>query len=276
MPPESSIAPPARFLTERLDTLRARCFAHNRPIHIGDGLTFATSGRWHVLSEECNGADKWPASRSMGQPGLWKWVQNGALPHRVFEIPAWVVSDQPEDDRLDASGPAAFESLVAWALETRDGRVPPGWLMPAADTVKSWIPRGALTVQAKGHVRQGELILRPDCWALRMPVVPSLAEDLPEPRRLALEGLVHEAQRHWAMVRLGVPADASPASLMAEVDITGAPHSELLFSAGLDALRHLVAWLVETADVLADPTVAIVCLAPGGDNNPSSVERKTS
>ena len=39
-------------------------------------------------------------------------------------------------------------------------------------------------------------------------------------------------------------------------------------------LRHVVAWLVETADVLADPTVVIAGLVFGGDN-PNPNERNT-
>jgi hypothetical protein len=236
-------------------------------------VTFAARGQWLVFAEPVNEANAWPVLRGLGEPGLWKLARNGVPPHRVFEIPSWVVSDRPDDDRLDESGPAPFAKLVDWAWETRASRVPAGWTAPAADLVQSWMPRGTLTVQAKGYVRQGELLLNDDHWALRMPILPRLTDDLPEPRRRALEELLTEAQRHWAMARLGVPADTTPAALVAEVDFTGAPHAELLFSAGLDVLRHLVAWLVETADVLADPAIALQSLAPGDNNNPT--ERKT-
>ena len=275
MPPEISIAPGTRLAACLLDSLREHGFVRDDRIYRREDLTFAVSGRWLVLSEPANGLAEPSLFRGMGQPGLWKWVQNGAPLHRVFEIPAWAVSDQFEDDRLDESGPAPIAKLLEWALETRCGRVPTGWLLPDLGLVKSWIPSGALTMQAKGYVRQGELIQRPDCWALRVPVLPRLAEDLPARRRRALEELVGEAQRHWAMVRIGASADTCSTTLVAEVDFTGAPHSEFLFSAGLDVLRHVVAWLVETADVLADASVAIACLAPGGDNNTSSAERKT-
>ena len=275
MSPETSITPRAPLPAHLLAPLREHGFVREGRVYRRDSLTFAASGWWFVLSEQANGLDERSLSRSLGQPGLWKWVRKGAPPHRIFEIPSWAVSDQPEDDRLDESGPAAFGKLLDWALETRFGRVPSGWTLPGADRVGSWIPRGGLTVQAKGCVRQGELILGPTRWALRLPVLPQLAGDLPAPRRRALEDLVSQAQRHWTMVRLGLTTDNDPNALVAEVDFTGAPHSELLFSAGLDVLRHVVAWLVETADVLADASVAIACLAPGGDNNTSRAERNT-
>jgi hypothetical protein len=77
------------------------------------------------------------------------------------------------------------------------------------------------------------------------------------------------------MVRVGVPKDAVPSALVAEVDFSGAPCSELLFSAGLDVLRHVVAWLAETADALGDPTIVITSLAPGSDNNTHNIQRRT-
>jgi hypothetical protein len=273
---KKNIAPRPILPAHLCDPLRERGFMQAGCVHRKEGLTLAASGRWYVLSEGANEPQEGALSRGMSQPGLWKWARDGAAPQRVFEIPCWAVSDQPEDDRLDTSGPAPFAKLLDWALETRFGRVPPGWLRPDPDLVASWVPHGALTVQAKGYVRQGELILDSARWALRIPIQPRLAEDLPEPRCHALEEeLVGEAQRLWAMARIGVPADTSPAALVAEVDFTGAPHSESLFSAGLDVLRHVVASLVETADVLADPSVAIACLAPGANNTNTKKEKTT-
>jgi hypothetical protein len=100
-----------------------------------------------------------------------------------------------------------------------------------------------------------------------MPILPPLSGSLPQARRLALEDLFAEVQAHWAMVRFGAPPANPAAGLIAEVDFSGAPHSELLFSAGLDALIHGVARLVEIAGVLSDPSVAIASLAPGSTNN---------
>lgn len=275
MLPETSNGSPVSLPAQVLNSLRERGFQPDGWSYRKEGLTVTALGRWYVLSEEADGPGNLALSGGQSQPGLWKYVHDGSSPRRRFEIPSWVVSVQPDDDRLDQSGPAPFERLLAWALETRLGRVPPGWQPPDKEMVRSWIAQGGLTVQAKGYVRQAELILQPDRWAVRTPILPPLGEVLSEPRRHALAELVAEAQRRWAMIRLVAPTDSKTAALIAEVDLSGAPHSELLFSAGLDVLRHVVAWLVETADVLADPEVVIACLAAGAVNNSSNLERKT-
>jgi hypothetical protein len=250
-------------------TLQERGFELDGLSYCKEGLTVSARGRWYVFCEEAKEPGNLRASPvGHSEPGFWKYVHDGALSQRLFEIPCWAVSVQPEVDRLDESGSVPFARLLAWALDTRCGRIPPDWRPPKGDLVRSWITPGGLTVQAKGYVRQTELALLPGRWALRTPVLASLADDLSAPRRLALMELVAEAQRRWAMVRLAVVGDSNDTALIAEVDFTGGPHSELLFSTGLDVLRHVVAWLVETAEVLADPNVAIVCLASGGDNSP--------
>ena len=50
-------------------------------------------------------------------------------------------------------------------------------------------------------------------------------------------------------------------AVFAEVDFTGAPPSRELFSAGLDSVRQVVAWLAETVELLADASVASELLA---------------
>jgi hypothetical protein len=275
MAAESNLSRPGSvFPAHMREPLRARGFVREGHVYKAGDLTLAASGRWFVLSDESGGSPETFSSGGVGAPGLWKWVQNHVPPHRIFEIPKWTVSDEPDSDRLDQSGPAPLLSLLDWAMATRSGRVPTDWALPEAGLARSWLPQGALTVQSKGCVRQGELLLRPGCWALRIPILLHLAGNLPEPRLRALAELAVDAQRRWAMVRLGFTAEAAPGALVAEVNFTGAPHSELLFSAGLDVLRQIVAWLVETADVLGDPSIAIASLAEGGDKNPSR-ERKT-
>lgn len=257
-----------------LNPLRERGFEPEGWSYRTKGLAFTARGRWYVLSDTANGPDDPSLPEELSQPGLWKWVHKGASAQRLFEFPCWAVSVQTESEPLDESGPAPFERLLNWALETRWGRVSPDWHSPEEALVRSWLAPGALTIQARGYVRQTELILQPGCWAIRVPILPPLAEQLPEPRRRALAALAAEAQRRWAMVRLSRPADFSLTGLVAEVDFSGAPHCELLFSAGLEVLRHVVAWLVETAEVLGDPEVLIECLAPGEHNN-SNQERST-
>lgn len=292
MPPEI-LAGACQPLPAHLAGTAMDCgFVRDGRFYRKDGLKLVLSAGWLELSDEGDvfqGKDLSPKGPSLaergrpgeadlsvpadlGQPGLWKWVWNGEPPHRVFELPVWAVSDPSEDNHLDGSGPASFCSLLSWALETRQGRVPAGWRPPDDELVRGWLPKGALTVGARGHLCQGESLLSPERWALRVPILPRLAEDLPEPRRRALAALAADAQRHWAMVRVGLSADTSPAALVAEVDFTGAAHCELLFSAGLDVLRHVVAWLAETAAVVGEPSIELESLAAGKHNNPN--ERK--
>jgi hypothetical protein len=241
-----------------------------RAYHLG-GLQFAWRERWLVLSEESLDAAELHPAGDLGQPGLWKHIPWAQPSRRVFEIPAWTVGDTSAADALEDGVAARPGQLLAWALATRKGQPPPAWQPPDAVCVRSWLPPGALTVQARGCVRQGELLLTPSRWALRFPILAQLPATLSEPRRHALSALAAETQARWAMVRVAVTAGTQPAAMIAEVDFTGAPPAELLFSAGVEVLRHVVAWLVETVEVLGDPQVEIQTLS--GNNNTQSKTR---
>ncbi|HOX04417.1 MAG TPA: hypothetical protein P5555_19325 [Candidatus Paceibacterota bacterium] len=268
MQPDPAIARPSRPSADLDGPLRECGFIRDGRMYRRDGATFAVSGQWLVLSEpiqEC--------APPLFGPGLWKTLSNGTPPRRVFEIPSWTaLGGQPGEGGQAELGPVPLATLLGWALAVRGGAVPAGWQPPAADVVRSWLPPGALTMRARGYVRQTEVILEPARWALRLPILPRLAEDLSEPRRRALEELSVEAQHRWGMVRTRMPGSPCGA-LEAEVDLTGAPHSEPLFLAGVDVLRHLFAWLAETAEALGDPSLAIVCLAPGGASPTTLTER---
>jgi hypothetical protein len=255
------------------DPLQARGFVFTGTGYEREGLRFDLAGRWLVLSEPPDPRHEFAPATGRHQFGLWKWAQNGAAPHRVFEIPSWVVARPAADDHFDDREVAPFARLLDWALESRLGRLPSAWQPPQREVVESWLPRGALTVQAKGLVRQGELTLRPDRWALGLPILPQLPNDLPEPRHRALRELLFEAQSRWAMLRFEFSAGTDQSALIGTVDFTGAPHSELLFSAGLDVLRHVVVSLVETAEVLAEASTAIASLSLDCNQNKPN-ERK--
>lgn len=247
------------------------------------GLTVRRQGRWLVLAEAPEASALPPAlPAALGQPagpGLWKWASGPAGPERRFEIPIWALAD----DGADAASPAlrapassGLAPILDWALATRLGHRPAGWNPPPADLVNSWLRRGGLTVQTRGHVRQGELCLTSARWAVRMPILPEVHMDLAPARRRALLAIAAEAQARWAMVRLGLaPASpADPAALSAEVDLTGAPPDEGLFSASVDVLRHVVVSLVETVEVLGDPTIPIASLALDDHTTTTPTERK--
>lgn len=223
-----------------------------------EGLAVSFGRRW-VTIEDLRAKNP-SGQRPIGTAGLWKWVGDGGGPCRVFEVPAWCVSLRPEEDpdELELSGPLPLSRYVDWAAATRAGSVPAGWQMPADELVQSWIRPGDLTVRSRGCLRQIEMVLEQRCWGLRMPLAP-LHPGLPKARRRALEALAEDLESRVAMVRIGI-AGRQPPMLVAEVGLTGGPASDLLFSAGLDALRH-VARLVETAEVLSDASVRIACLA---------------
>lgn len=264
LPNANTLLPPASGLEL---PLRKRGFVRdNGEFKLGH-LSFVDRGRWLAFREPAPERGGGPLTAdALGQPGLWKRVDRPVLAQRVFEIPSWAVISDAGEAQWEDEPSSSLEEWLDWILESRDGRTPNNWQPPDEALVRSWMPRGALTVHINGSVRQGELILEPASWALRMPILPQVPDDLPEPRRRALEDLFAEAQGHWAMVRFGVPAGKASAGVMAEVNLSGAPHSEPLFSAGLSVITHVAARLVEIAGVLSDPSLAIACLAPGQSN----------
>src|SRR2546426_92871 len=89
-------------------------------------------------------------------------------------------------------------------------------------------------------------------------------------RQAWLQALLEEGQSRWHLARLGSIEDSNGSSLIAEVNLTGAPAEAIedLFVTSLDALRWVVQWLGETADWLADVTVAPELLATCPNEEP--------
>ena len=139
--------------------LRDRGFACGERGWSRGGLLLARRGRWLVLNDYESDSAERALTGGMGRPGLWKEVCNGTPPIWLFELPSWAVSEQSDKDPLDDSGPAPVPKLLDWALDLRRDRFPSGWRPPEASLVRSWLGRGGLTVQARGCVRQGELML---------------------------------------------------------------------------------------------------------------------
>lgn len=194
------------------------------------------------------------------QPGLWKWIQEDGRVRRVFQFPAKAVAIEDED--LESGEPIpTLEKYLEWAVDSANNRIDPAWQPPSRSLVESWLPQGGLTVQNGSFVRQVELILAPARWALRIPIVPNLPHDLPAARENFLQEIATDAQDQWQMIRLSFITGSDTRALIAETDFSGGPHSERLFLAGLHGLRHVVNWLVETAEVLADVNVTSQALA---------------
>jgi len=196
----------------------------------------------------------------MGWPGLWKQVGGERGRRNVFETPAALASAGAElEEMLEADGGVAL-ATIDWALASANGDIREDWLPPARELVAATMPPGALTVQAGCVLRQGELILEQDRWALRFAILPCVPAGLPAERRHALDLLAADAQSQFRMIRVGWAEQSDGAALVAVVDLTGAPYAELLFLTGLEGLTQAVARLVETADLLADATVPLRAL----------------
>jgi len=226
-----------------------------------DACSHTYSGRWHEFEFWRHAQHLSVAAVQMGSPGLWKTVLRDSGLRCVFEFPDWTLSGPEEDEWNEPEGVATLDLVFAWAKEVVHGRVPPGWHPPVAAVAQSWLRDGALTVLSRGLLRQGQMILSADRWALRMPLVEQVPGDLPPERRIALEDLLLEAQSRWAMARVGFHPQAGGTGIIAEVDLTGAPHREPLLLAALEALRSVTAWVVEPAELLADVRVEISALA---------------
>ena len=223
-----------------------------------DGLLLTFGERWSSLKSLRASAPD--CESPLGQPGLWKSVQDGTQEQLVFDLPSEILSleDDESFDLTDLEPKSQLENSLTWALSTAEGRLPAGWESPPRETVESWLLPGRLTLRSGAFVRQGELIHAPDRLALRFPILPSLPDDLPEPRWRWLQQMLRETQDRWRWVRLGVTSEAEGRAVIAEVDLSGAPHPvmEPLILMSVDSLRLVVGWLVESADFLADASLA--------------------
>jgi len=252
------------------DALVRAGFAVNGDGHYHrDKASFHADGRWLQLETV---TDPTPPDliRDLGRPGLWKHVAEGQAGRRVFEIPAMAVCSDDEAEWNDEQTPATLDAFLAWALASEKDSVVPGWQPPARSLVESWLTPGALTVQAGPMVRQGSLVLTPERWAVRFLILPVVPADLPFVRRDWLRAVLSDAQTLWRLVRLGFASEGENLAVACEVDFTGAPPSENLFLAGVHGVRHVVASLAETVELLADATIAsqALKLAPSLNQQP--------
>ena len=229
-------------------------------------IRFRQSGRWAVLEQSCAVGE---AVFDFGRPGLWRTLN---VARRVFELPDTVLALADQDSFGDDEQENPFAACLAWALATADGETPPGWQPEPRAFVDSLVPKNRLTIQTGGAIRQGELIHTSQRLALRVPIVPTLPPTLSAPRRTQLRAVLRDAQNTWSLVRLGLTAAPELPAVLAEIDLTGVPAAALepLLSASLETLRFVVARLVETAEILAEATVASAALDSAAFPQPST------
>jgi hypothetical protein len=224
------------------------------------GMSASAEAEWLTLEKAVLPRPAGGTKPDVERRGLWKHVTRGRSQRLIFDIPASLLSREAEPGELPATDVSLPEALVDWALASANDETPQGWLPPDSELVAGWMTPGALTVRAGCLVRQGELLLEPDRWALRFPILPAIPRELPADRRLALDLLAADAQSQLRMVRVGRSELPDGPALVAAVDLTGAPHSEFLFLTGLEGVTQVVAWLVETADFLANATTVLRAL----------------
>lgn len=252
------------------------------------------AGWMSVERSHRNGDTMRPGEDFLGRPGLWRWRGDGVgrggageewmaagaageqgeqgaagepgVP--AFELPRGIVdalsiNDDEGDDGLAAPGESAVAQLVRWAEATCGGKTPVGWSAPATDELKRLAPPEAMAVTIAGVACTIELHREPGRLALRCPIVPAIPADLPLPRWQWLRLLVTQTQQTWRFVRVGI--DESSLRLLAEVDLTGAPHEliPMLYPVTVDALRCVIGLVAKPAAVICDPRIASALLSVG-------------
>jgi hypothetical protein len=217
-----------------------------------DGWLLKAHARWAWLEAQSLAPPDAALNAELGQQGLWKSVRACGAERRVFDLPANVLLDE-DNEGLDCV-PTPLEQCLAWAEATAHGKMPPGWRPPSRQLLNSWLARKRLTIQVGAQVCQGELISSDSHIAVRFPILLALPQDLPEGRLRWLRALSRDAQDRARMVRIGFARTEESTSVLAECDLTGAPHwaCEPLILAGLDGLEWAVRWLAESTELLAD------------------------
>lgn len=196
------------------------------------------------------------AEPDLGAPGLWKTVRDGQAARRIFAVrEVWFPNDDlllTDDER------STSDCVVDWALATAEHRLPDGWVAPDRATIDTYLDKSRLTLVHGTFTRQMQIIHAPDRLALRLPILHTIPAALSELRLRWLRALLEEAQNRHHLLRLGLLRDGAQTAAIAEVDLSGVPPMllEPLLSRSCDALRWVVAWLVESADFLAQADVA--------------------
>lgn len=234
-----------------------------------DDMRLIVAAGWAVLEPKCSQVVSSPLHAHLGEPGLWRWLAERDLQrsHSVFEVPLAALRGG-NAMRADDGGQNVFADVVAWARATRPGSVAPGrvafgdWSPPPLETVRGWLPDDALTVRASGLARQGRLVHSRQRLAVEFPVAPC-PDGLDAGRRAWLGRVLTDAQSRWRLARVGLV----DGGIRAEIDLTGAPPPvlEALLPIAVDALRWVVAWVLEPVQFLVDVTHACAdaTLQPG-------------
>jgi len=235
------------------------------------GIGFTFCDQWIQIISKLPLDAPDPLNALLGEPGLWKIVTDEAhQPWKIFEFPQVVVAENnPACEPLNEAAKSALPAALQWAGDTLAGKRINGWRSPPKQEMMALLDPKSLTVDCGRHARQGELVYRPKCLALRFPLIFDVPDDLPDTHHFWLRNLLIDAQNRWKLVRIGFRDKSSAAAVQAEVDLTGAPHGMLvgLIEVAVSALQAVVAWVVPPAEFLVEQASDIWALNVHDDIN---------
>jgi hypothetical protein len=144
--------------------------------------------------------------------------------------------------------------MVEWLMQTSSGADFTTWQPPELDEIESWYGPEKLTVVVGSYVRHGTLHRAAGRLRVRIPIVPVIPPQLPEPRQTWLRAVLIDAQNRHRAARVGFTGEPPQQSAVAEIDLTGAPAGAVqpLFETSLVALKHCVQWSIQSAGFLVD------------------------
>ncbi len=222
----------------------------------------------------------------VGRPGLWKLgaPTRDGLPLQVFEVP--LVGPLGQRRATDV------EQVVSWARTclaagrskisppAPGDRLPSEWSPPSREELEALVPAARRTLGVGPFSTRGVLVRAPHRLALRFDLFGAARPDLSTlsaPRRAWLEAVLAQACT-WRLVRVGrLPPGGDASPLVAEVDLTGAPHAliETLLPFALDALCCVCSWLLLSVRFLCDPDRACTIWEVPPEQHPAA-ERSRS
>jgi hypothetical protein len=222
-----------------------------------DGLSVLLQRDWLVAQTAATNADA--IDHAPSGLGLWKLIDDGENAWREFHLPLWRLLHAPQESWEESGddGCSPAPAYLKWIIATAAGGLPSGWQCPAREEIEGWLPRESLALRVGPFVRQGVL----HCTAARLgvsfAVVPAPLGPLPPSRGACLHDVLRDTQNRWRMVRVRANDTGTRPGVVAEVDLTGAPHAmiERLLKAGVEALRWVTSSLVWSTALLTDTRI---------------------
>jgi hypothetical protein len=233
-------------------------FEKQRKGYTRDGYTLSREAGWLVLGDPGWQGDG--LQGALGAPGLWRLRPSESEGGwaRICEVP-------PLAGTFESTAPEkgqALAPLLAWSLGVASGKS----MLPAGaaftrERIEEQLPAARRSVRAGRYTAGVEIIADEARTALVAGGLAAIPSALASARRAWVELLCIEAQAHWRIVRIGLAHD----TVVAEVDLTGAPESHLsaLLELSLAALHCSISWLLPSLAAAVDPAAGSQLLDRG-------------